>query len=189
VVVTAFLAVGVAQAGTIVGTAKGDVLKGTAKADKIDGKAGNDRLFGYGGNDLLVGGAGADVLACGAGRDVAVADKRDTVKGCEVVKGLPKPPAPPPPSDDHLYIALGTSISAGLGASTSSKAWVSLYFGFLSSNGSGVTRLSNLAVPGVTSEQIRILQLPRAVALIDLPSDTLWVTIDVGSNDILNLEV
>jgi lysophospholipase L1-like esterase len=135
-----------------------------------------------------VGGTGADVLLCGRGRDVAVADMSDTVKACEVVKGLPKAPPPPPPSDEGgLYIALGTSISAGLGASTASKAWVSLYFGFLSSNGSGVTRLSNLAVPGVTSEQIRSFQLSSAVALIDRPSDTLRVTLDVGSNDILRL--
>jgi lysophospholipase L1-like esterase len=185
---------------TIVGTPKGDVIRGSAKADKIYGKAGNDRLYGYGGkdllvggagNDLLVGGAGADVLVCGAGRDVAIADKSDNVTGCEVVKGLPKPPPPPPPppapDDSGLYIALGTSISAGVGASTPTKAWVALYFGYLSSSGSGVTRLLNLARSGVTSDEIRSLQLSRAIASIDEPSDTLRVTIDVGSNDILIL--
>jgi lysophospholipase L1-like esterase len=179
------LAAGVAQAVTIVGTPKGDVLKGTARADKLYGKAGNDRLYGFAGNDLLVGGAGADVLDCGGGRDIAVADKGDKVKGCEIVKGLPKPR--PPPAEGGLYIALGTSISAGLGASTSAKSWVSLYFGYLRTNGSGVTRLSNLARPGVTSDEIRRFQLPSAVASIDLPSDTVRVTIDAGSNDILNL--
>lgn len=194
----ATLAVGAARAVTIVGSPKGDVLKGSAHADKLYGNAGNDRLYGYGGNDLLVGGAGndllvggagADVLACGSGRDVAIADKSDTIKGCEVVKGLPKPPPPPPPSDESgaLYIALGTSISAGIGASTFTKTWVSLYFGYLASNGSGVARLSNLARPGVTSDEIRTGQLPSVVSLIDLPSDTLRVTIDAGSNDILNL--
>jgi hypothetical protein len=50
-----------------------------------------------------------------------------------------------------------------------------------------VARLSNIAQPGVTSDQIRRSQLPSAVASIDSPSDTLRVTIDVGSNDILNL--
>ena len=195
----AMLAAGVARAVTIVGTPKGDVLRGSAKADKIYGKAGNDRLYGYGGkdllvggagNDLLVGGAGADVLVCGAGRDVAIADKSDNVKGCEVVKGLPKPPPPPPPpapDESGLYIALGTSISVGVGASTPTKAWVALYFGYLSSNGSGVTSLLNLARSGVTSGEIRGLQLSRAVDAIDLPSYTLRVTIDAGSNDMLTL--
>jgi lysophospholipase L1-like esterase len=175
----------------IVGTSKGDVLRGSAHADKIYGNAGNDRLYGYAGNDLLVGGPGADVLICGPGRDVAHADTSDTVKGCEVVKGLPKapppPPASPPPDDRGLYIALGTSISAGVGASSTAKSWVSLYFGYLSSNGSGVTRVWNLGQPAVTSDQIRRGQVSRAVELIDLPSDTLRVTIDAGSNDILNL--
>lgn len=187
--IVALVAAATAWAGTIIGTPTGDVLKGSQRNDKIYGKAGNDRLYGYGGKDLLVGGPGADLLACGSGRDVAIADKSDTVKGCEVVKGLPKPPpSPPPPSDEGgLYIALGTSISAGIGASTATKAWVSLYFGYLASNGSGVTRLSNIAQPGVTSDQIRRFQLPSAVASIDRPSDTLRVTIDVGSNDILHL--
>jgi lysophospholipase L1-like esterase len=187
VVSVAMLAAGAARAVTIVGSPKGDVLKGSAHADRIYGKAGNDRLYGYGGNDVLVGGAGADVLACGSGRDVAIADKSDTIKGCEVVKGLPKPPPPPSDESGGLYIALGTSISAGLGASTATKTWVWLYFGYLASNGSGVARLSNLARPGVTTDEIRRGQLLSAIALIDSPSDTLRVTIDGGSNDILNL--
>jgi lysophospholipase L1-like esterase len=183
----ALLAAGAARAVTIVGSPKGDVLRGTAHADKLYGKAGNDRLYGNEGNDLLVGGAGADLLACGAGRDVAIADRRDTVRGCEIVKGLHELPPPPSDEDGGLYVALGTSISAGLGASTATKPWVWLYFGYLGSNGSGVTRLSNIAQPGVTSDEIRQLQLPRAVALIDQPSDTARVTIDAGSNDILIL--
>jgi len=184
----ALVAAGIARAVTIIGSPNGDVLKGTRHADKLYGKAGNDRLYGYGGNDLLVGGPGKDVLACGSGRDIAIRDKRDTVNGCEIVKG-PHEPSPPPPSDEGgvLYVALGTSISAGVGASTATKPWVWLYFGYLGSDGSGVTRLSNIAQPGVTSDEIQELQLSRAVALIDQPSDTAWVTIDVGSNDILNL--
>jgi lysophospholipase L1-like esterase len=181
------LAVGVAFAATVVGSPRADVLKGSQRADKMYGKGGNDRLYGYAGNDLLVGGAGADALFCGAGRDVAIADKRDRLRGCEVVKGLPKAPPPPPPDNGGLYIALGRSISAGFGASTPSKSWVSLYFGYLSSSGSGVTRLSNLARPGVTSSEIRNQQLPSAVGLIDLPSDTLRVTLDIDANDLLRL--
>jgi lysophospholipase L1-like esterase len=185
----ALLAAGAARAVTLVGSPKADVLKGTTHADKLYGRAGNDRLYGYGGNDLLIGGPGKDVLSCGPGHDVAIAEKGDTVNGCEIIKGLPKPLPPSPPSDEGggLYVALGTSITAGLGASSATKTWVWLYFGYLSSNASGVTRLSNIAEPGVTSDEVRRLQLSRAVALIDQPSDTLRVTIDVGSNDILNV--
>ncbi len=192
VAVAAMLAAGVAWAGTIVGTPKGDVLRGSPLNDKIYGKAGNDRLYGSGGNDLLVGGPGADLLACGAGRDVAIADKKDRVrKDCEVVKGLPKPlppplPPPPPPSDNSggLYIALGASTAAGIGASVPSKAWVNLYFGYLVSNGSGVARLENLARAGDTTTDLRTRQVPGAVSLIDGSSDTLRVTIGIGRNDL-----
>jgi lysophospholipase L1-like esterase len=57
----------------------------------------------------------------------------------------------------------------------------------LASNGSGVTRLSNIAQPGVTSDVILRFQLLTAVGSIDSSSDTLRVTIDAGSNDIVNL--
>ncbi len=190
VAVVAMLAAGVAWAGTIIGSPKGDVLRGSPLNDKIYGKAGNDRLYGYGGNDLLVGGPGADLLACGAGRDVAIADKEDKVrKNCEVVKGLsgplpPPPPPPPPPVDNSgLYIALGASAAAGEGASVPSKRWVNLYFGYLASNGSGVTRLENLARAGDTSTDLLTRQVPGAVSLIDGSSDTLRVTIGIGRND------
>jgi len=192
VAIVVMLAAGVAWAGTIIGTPKSDVLRGSAHADKLYGKGGNDRLYGYGGNDLLVGGPGADVLACGAGRDVAIADGKDKVgKDCEVVKGLPppsppppSPPPPPPPSDNSgVYISLGASAAAGTGASVPSKGWVNLYFGYLASNGSGVTRLENLARAGDTTADLRTRQVPGAVSLIDGSSDTLRVTIGIGRND------
>ena len=117
VALVAMLAAGAAWAGTIIGTPKGDVLKGSPRNDKIYGKTGNDRLYGYGGNDLLVGGPGADLLACGAGRDIAIADKTDRVgRDCEVVRGLPKPP--PPVDNSGLYISLGASAAAGVGATS-----------------------------------------------------------------------
>ena len=188
VAIVAMLAAGVAWAGTIVGTPKGDVLRGSPLNDKIYGKAGNDRLYGYGGSDLLVGGPGADLLACGAGRDVAIADKKDKVgKDCEVVKGQPPvspPPPSPPPDNSGLYIALGASAAAGVGASVPSKGWVNLYFGYLASNGSGVTKLENLARAGDTTTDLRTRQVPGAVSLIDGSSDTLRVTIGIGRNDI-----
>jgi hypothetical protein len=102
VVVGSLVATGAVPASTIVGGAGNDTLRGTPKADKLYGKAGNDRLFGFAGNDLLFGGAGGDRLVCGPGRDTAWADAKDRVaKDCEIVKGLKRPPSPPP-------VALGT---------------------------------------------------------------------------------
>ena len=171
-----------AWAATIRGTAKNDVLRGTPGPDRIYGKAGDDRLYGYGGDDLLVGGAGADVLACGAGRDVAIADKKDKVPGCEIVKGLPKrPPPPPPPGQGGLYIALGDSISSGFDVSV---PWVSLYFQHLVSSGSGVTDLLNVALAGATSGYLLDHELAKALTNIDWTSDTRVVTITIGRNDV-----
>jgi lysophospholipase L1-like esterase len=180
--VAPLLVAGVAWAGTIVGTPRADVLRGTPRNDKLYGKAGNDRIFGYGGKDLLVGGPGADLLVCGKGRDIAIADKRDRVrKDCEVVRGRPKPK--PPTAPEHLYIALGDSLSEGLGASTPSKSWVRLYFGYLASSGSGVTRLENLAFRGHTTSDLRTFRLPRAVGIINEADDTARVTLNIGVND------
>jgi lysophospholipase L1-like esterase len=185
-VIGAMVLAGAALAVTVVGTPKSDTLKGSAHADKLSGKGGNDQLYGYRGNDVLLGGAGADLLDCGAGRDVAIADAADKLKGCEVVKGRRQPPAPtPPPADDvGLYLALGDSLSQGFGASGPTKGWVSLYFGYLASNGSGVTKVTSVARESATTADLVRLDLARAKANIDLPSDTLRVTIDIGRNDI-----
>jgi lysophospholipase L1-like esterase len=184
-VLTAFVVATAAWAATIVGTPRSDVLKGSPRNDKIYGRAGNDRLYGYGGKDLLVGGPGADLLSCGAGRDVAIADRKDRVrKDCEVVRGRPKPPPPPPPAPPvRLYIALGDSLSAGIGASSPLKGWVRLYYGYLASTGS-VTRLHNLAQAGHTTTDLRRLRLPQAVGLIDSSDDTVRITINIGFNDV-----
>jgi lysophospholipase L1-like esterase len=177
------VAAGVAVAGTINGTPRADTLRGTPGADKLYGNAGNDRLFGYAGNDLLIGGPGADLLACGTGRDVAVADGKDKVgKDCEVVRGRPAP-SPRRPGDDRLYLALGDSISAGIGVSNPAKSWVTLYRGQLAAS-AGVTLVENFAQPGHTTADMRRLRLPRALSTIDGPDDTRWVTITIGANDI-----
>lgn len=179
---TPLVVAGVAWAGTVVGTPRADVLRGTPRNDKIYGKAGNDRLYGFGGNDVLVGGPGADVLSCGGGRDVAIADRRDKVrKDCEVAKGRPKPP--PPTRREGLYIALGDSISEGLGASSPTRNWVKLYYNHMAASGSGLTRLENLAFRGHTTADLRTLRLPRAVSIINDPDDTLRVTVNIGVND------
>ncbi len=84
-----------------------------------------------------------------------------------------------------LYIALGTSISAGDGASSVNKSFVRLYYGYLQSNGSGVTDLANVAISGVTSTQMRAIELPTALGLIDdASSDTKAVTLNIGMNDL-----
>ena len=99
VVVGSLIAAGAAPASTILGGAGNDTLRGTPKADKLYGRTGNDRLLGFAGNDLLFGGAGADRLVCGPGRDTAWADAKDHVaKDCEIVKGVKRPPSPPPVS-------------------------------------------------------------------------------------------
>ncbi len=82
------------------GTPKRDVLRGTKRGDRLRGFAGRDLLVGRAGRDCLDGGrgndrilargGGRDSVVCGAGnRDVAVVDRRDRVRGCEIVR-LPK---------------------------------------------------------------------------------------------------
>jgi lysophospholipase L1-like esterase len=85
-----------------------------------------------------------------------------------------------------LYLALGASTAYGTGASSPSKSYVQLYYGYLQSNGSGVTELLNMSYPGWTSTDLRTNRLVQAVAAINDPStDTKAVTIDIGWNDIL----
>ena len=83
------------DARSIRGTKRADTLRGTNRADVIRGGKGNDRLYGRGGRDRLiggpgkdrlVGGSGKDRLSCGGGRDTAIADSKDVVRACEVVK-------------------------------------------------------------------------------------------------------
>jgi lysophospholipase L1-like esterase len=83
-----------------------------------------------------------------------------------------------------LYVALGDSITAGSGASSPLKSFVQLYYGYLQSNGSGVTDLVNLSRSGATSTNLQQERLEPAVAAINASSDTKAVTIDIGINDI-----
>lgn len=88
---------GNSHANVIHGTPHADTIYGLAGNDKLYGGSGNDKLYGGSGNDLLVGGPGADLLNCGPGHDTAIADPKDKLVGCEVVRGFKKPPPPPPP--------------------------------------------------------------------------------------------
>lgn len=83
-----------------------------------------------------------------------------------------------------LYVALGDSTTAGNGASRVSKSWAQLYYGYLQSNGSGVTDLLNRSRAGATSTDLRNRQLAPAVDAINASSDTKAVTITLGLNDI-----
>lgn len=96
------------------GNAKANVLQGTPAGDRINGRGGNDRINGKGGRDCLNGGAGKDKITggaqadtikagpgndtvfakdgtkdrvdCGSGRDRVIADKKDKLVKCEVVR-------------------------------------------------------------------------------------------------------
>jgi Ca2+-binding RTX toxin-like protein len=70
-------------------------------ASTFNGDDGNDRIKGTDGEDLLGGGKGhdfinahdraADTVECDAGIDLALVDRRDLVRGCElVIGGLPR---------------------------------------------------------------------------------------------------
>jgi lysophospholipase L1-like esterase len=83
-----------------------------------------------------------------------------------------------------LYVALGDSIAAGNGASSVLKSYVQLYYGYLQSNGSGVTDLLNRSRAGATSTNLRNERLAAAVAVINESSDTKVVTISIGLNDV-----
>jgi lysophospholipase L1-like esterase len=84
-----------------------------------------------------------------------------------------------------LYLALGASNTAGFGASTRTKSYVQLYYGYLQSNGSGVTDVLNLSLAGATAADLKDTKLGPAVAAITASSDTKAITIDIGLNDIL----
>jgi lysophospholipase L1-like esterase len=84
-----------------------------------------------------------------------------------------------------LYVALGDSIAAGFGASTRTKSYVELYYGYLESNGSGVTDLLNLSLAGATAADLKDTKLGPAVAAINASSNTNAITVDIGLNDIL----
>ena len=95
-----------ARAGddVLCGNGGADILSGMAGADTIFGGGGPDQVYGGNGNDLIEPGQGRDVvkggpgkdrilardgfkdrILCGPGKDTVKADRKDFVKGCEVV--------------------------------------------------------------------------------------------------------
>jgi lysophospholipase L1-like esterase len=86
----------------------------------------------------------------------------------------------PDPGTEALYVALGDSVAAGVGASESYVDRLLPHY----RSGLGVTRLSDRSKPGETSGSIRTSgQLASALADINAPSDTRVVTINIGGND------
>ena len=69
VMVTIFVAGGVALAATISGTDRDETLIGTGYADTIRARGGGDEIRGLGGPDQLYGNGGRDRLVGGYGED------------------------------------------------------------------------------------------------------------------------
>jgi len=103
---------------------------------------------------------------------------------------------PPQPA---LYLALGDSVAAGVGAQPPSRGYVSVLYGKLTaarSCGQGQAigcriDLTNLAIPGATTTSLIGDQLPAAERILQeryhnqLPVDDVrLITLDIGGNDI-----
>lgn len=86
---------------------------------------------------------------------------------------------------DGTYVALGDSLAAGVGASSSSHGYVGVLSAALTAS-AGVTESFNYGQSGATSASLRGSQLASALARINDPSDTTYVTIEIGGNDLLN---
>lgn len=72
----------------VVGGSGDDVLSGGSFGDLIDAGYGRDRIFGGSGPDRInARDKDRDVVRCGPGRDRVTTDRRDVVRGCEVIDG------------------------------------------------------------------------------------------------------
>ena len=71
----------------LTGSALANRLRGGPGPDQIRGRKGEDTLAGEGGDDTLRAVDGEpNTLQCGAGEDRAVADRTDSLAGCEIVR-------------------------------------------------------------------------------------------------------
>ncbi len=165
----------------------------------VDGGAASDVLTGGLGNDTLTGGAGADVIK-GMGGNDQIFDRDLTSDPTIHCDGGPEPgavdkayldPLPRDPSPtgcetvvrQYPYLALGDSLSVGVGASPAANSFVRrLYTGYQASL--GAIPLLNRAESGATSTSLKNGgQLSSAVADLNAPSDTKALTIGIGGND------
>jgi lysophospholipase L1-like esterase len=116
--------------------------------------------------------------------------------GCKDTGARVAPAGSPParagtPPGTGLYIALGDSLSFGIGASDAgTTSFVALVHARLGSD----FQLMNLGVPGATSQDLVDRDLSRAVQEIeqrkadsDPNNDVRLVTLEIGGNDLLHL--
>lgn len=102
-----------------------------------------------------------------------------------------------PPPGPRLYVALGDSLTAGVGASRPARrGWVPRLTELLDGpvacypDGRGACglRLRNLGVPGATSASLVRRQLPAAVAALEAARrPAALITVGIGGNDLLAL--
>jgi Ca2+-binding RTX toxin-like protein len=72
---------------TLKGGAGNDVIRGGTGSDTLDGGKGRDTIEGGTGNDIVRAKDGIrDTIRCGGGRDKVTVDRKDIVKGCEVIR-------------------------------------------------------------------------------------------------------
>jgi lysophospholipase L1-like esterase len=84
----------------------------------------------------------------------------------------------------RAYIAMGASVTSGVGASSPNKSYVQQYYGYLQQT-AGLTDVYTMARPGWTSTELRNNRLTSAVNVINDPaSDTTNITMDIGFNDL-----
>jgi lysophospholipase L1-like esterase len=88
---------------------------------------------------------------------------------------------------EKLYLALGESTQAGVGASKPSKGLVPLFFQYLD-RFNAADRLVNLAIPGETGSTMQAgprSQFTQALAVVNDPNtDVTVVTLGIGGNDV-----
>jgi lysophospholipase L1-like esterase len=83
-----------------------------------------------------------------------------------------------------LWVALGDSMTQGIGASAPDLGWVGQLSGRLATRG-WVHRLVNLGVNGARVEDVLDRQLPALEALESEGSPAALVTVVIGSNDVV----
>ena len=103
---------------------------------------------------------------------------------------IPATVASAAPKGERVYLALGDSLAAGVGATRPDRTgYVPHLSGFFHGTAhGGATSTVTVALPGATTEAfISSGRLAQAVAAIDADSDIVVVTLDIGGNDLLGL--
>ena len=119
------------------------------------------------------------VAGCGGGNDPAATPSPRAATGTPAPTGSPSESSPAAAAAPRVYVAVGASETAGVGADhPRTEAWPRV----LHDRALPGTRLVNLGVPGATVQDGLTEQLPRALA-----ADPDVVTVWLAVNDVLNL--